>query len=232
MRAKIKEKDLATGLRKLGLSYSEIQKQVPVSSSSLSLWLHKIKLSGDQKFRLFQKGEESRKMGSAVLKKSRIDKTRKIISETSSEIRNLDKSDLMLFGLALYWAEGSKQKEHDPSKEVIFSNSDPAMIKVFLKWLERCVEIPKRRIIFEVYIHETYKRTPKELLSYWSALTRYPLGRFKRVYFKKNKVSSFRKNRGVDYHGVLRIYIRRSTDLNRKITGWIKGVQREFLGKV
>src|SRR3972149_11 len=139
MKAKTSQKNKAIKLRKQGYSYSEIQKKVQVSQSSLSLWLNTIKLSNKQKDRLTRKGDKARKLGSASLKKSRILKTRDIIKKSSSEIKNINKENLMLIGTILYWAEGSKQKEHNPSKEVIFTNSDPKMIRIYLRWLKECL---------------------------------------------------------------------------------------------
>lgn len=136
---------------------------------------------------------------------------------------------LWLIGTILYWAEGHKQKEHDPSKEVIFTNSDPEMIKIFLLWLKKCLGIENNQVVFEIYIHETYHKKVEKLCLYWSKVTESPRSKFKKIYFKKNKVRSFRKNRGENYYGVLRISIRKSTDLNRRITGWIKGISTEFL---
>jgi len=199
---KTHQKLQAIKLRKMGLSYSEILKKIQVSQSSLSLWLHGIKLTKFQELRLKRKGNKARKLGSEILKGYRISKSRKIINDAALEINTISKNNLMLIGTALYWAEGSKQKEHKPSKEVIFSNSDSKMIQLYLKWLERCLKIPSERIVFEIYIHETYKKTVLELASFWSKITGFPVSKFRRVYFKKNKVHSFRKNRGLEYGGV------------------------------
>jgi hypothetical protein len=222
--AKTAQKLQAVKLRRQGLSYSEILRHIHVSQSSLTLWLHGIELSESQKSRLISKGNEARKLGSATLRENRIFKTNEIIKKAASEISKIDKDDLMLVGTTLYWAEGSKQKEHDPSKEVIFSNSDPRMIKIYLQWLKMCLEIPSEQIVFEIYIHESHKKSIPELSSYWSKVTNFPASKFNRVYYKKNKIHSLRKNRGADYSGVLRVSVKRSTDLNRKIQGWIQGI--------
>ncbi len=84
--------------------------------------------------------------------------------------------------------------------------------------------ISGKELVFEIYIHETYRRKQKDLIRYWSEVTGFPTQRFDRIRFKKNKVRSYRKNRGDNYWGVLRIRIRKSTDLNREITGWIEGI--------
>jgi len=221
---KTAQKLKAIELRKKGLSYSEIQKQVEASHSSLSLWLSDIKLTDEQMNRLSRKGDEARKLGSLALKNQRLERTSEIIKKASSEIENLSLKDLMLIGITLYWAEGSKQKEHDPSKQVIFSNSDPKMIQIFLKWLKECLGIPSERIVFEIYIHKTHKKSIEELSTYWSNVTGFPISKLQKVYYKKNKVHSIRKNRGIDYSGVLRVSVTKSTDLNRQITGWIQGI--------
>lgn len=93
----------------------------------------------------------------------------------------------------LYWAEGGKQKEHDPSKGVRFSNSDPVMLRVFLRWLDDCLHIDHEYIDFEIYVHETYQKTREELSKYWSEITKFPLDKFNTIYYKKNKVHSYRK---------------------------------------
>lgn len=229
MEAKLEEHKIAVKLRKVGYSHSEILENIKVSRSSLTLWLKDIKLTKSQIERLRLKNETARKLGSLTLKRNRIEKTRKIINKAKSEINNLNESYLKIIGSILYWAEGSKQKEHDPSKELVFSNSDPKMIKVYLLWVKKCLLIKPSDIVFEMYIHKTYQKTQNSLATYWSKVTNFDKSCFQKVYFKKNKVHTMRKNKGKDYHGVLRISVKRSTDLNRKVTGWIQGICKEFI---
>lgn len=224
MIAKTAERLQAIELRKKGLSYSEILEYVHVSQSSLSLWLHNIKLSKKQTLRLTEKGNSARKLGSIALRNYRLTKTKQIIKNAISEINNISKHDLMLIGTTLYWAEGNKQKVHNPSASVIFSNSDPKMIRLYLKWLKVCLGITENQLSPEIYIHKTYKRSKEELINYWANKTGIPFSRFEKVYFKKNKTHSYRKNRGLEYEGVLRIRVRKSTDLSRKIAGWTEGI--------
>ena len=98
------------------------------------------------------------------------------------------------------------------------------MIRIYLRWLKECLGVSGDRLVFEIYIHRTYKRSKEDLKLHWSTLTGIPISNFEKVYFKKNKVLSYRKNRGSEYGGVLRIKVRKSTDLNRKITGWVQGI--------
>lgn len=224
----MEDRNQAIKLRNKGYSYTEILKSVNVSKSSLSEWLRHIKITNTQVERLRSKNAKARKLGSITLKRNRIEKTKTIINKAKLEIRNLSINHLKIIGTILYWTEGSKQKKHDPSKELIFSNSDPKMIRIYLLWLKECLLIKPCDIKFEIYIHETYNKTPKELSAYWSKITKFPILSLNKIYFKKNKVNSYRKNMGTNYHGVLRITVRKSTDMNRKVTGWIQGICREF----
>lgn len=226
MRAKTSLIPKAIELRHRGYSYSEIATKVPVSKSTLSLWIRTIVLNKNQRQRLLEKMTANRLLGSRALKQQRVEKTRLIVASAKAEIEKfkITKRDLFLIGTILYWAEGSKQKEHNPSQPVVFSNSDPKVIQIFLKWLTVCLQIPNRRIVFEIYIHESYQKSPNPLQAYWARLTGFPTSKFGTIRYKKNKITSYRKNRGENYYGVLRVKVGQSTDLNRKISGWIEGI--------
>ena len=54
--------------------------------------------------------------------------------------------------------------------------------------------------------------------------TGYSTLKFDKIYFKKHVVKSTRHNTQESYHGLLRVRVKRSTNLNRKIMGWIDGI--------
>lgn len=224
MISKVGEKEIAIKLRSQGHSYTEILKSVNVLKGTLSGWLKNIKLNNRQSERLRSKNEYARHLGSIALRNKRIDKTNQIIEKSKLEIKKIDLNNLKIIGTVLYWAEGSKQNENRPSKELIFTNSDPKMIRIYLLWLDKCLFVKPENIKFEIYIHETYKKKPNQLSIYWSEVTKFPKVSLSKIYFKKNKINSLRKNKGVGYHGVLRITVRKSTDLNRRISGLVEGI--------
>ena len=221
---KLKEKEKAIELRKRGNSYSEILREVPVAKSTLSLWLRSVGLSKRQKQRLTGKKLAAALRGAKVRKEQRLLITKEIKDRARSKIRKLSNRELWLIGVALYWAEGSKQKENNISQKVKFSNSDPAMIKVFLKWLQDICKISNSNINFRIALHETAKNKLKEVQKYWSNITGFPINNFQKIDWKKHRINTKRKNIGEKYFGLLNIYIRNSTNLNRKIEGWIKGI--------
>lgn len=227
---KIKEKQSAIALRKQGKTYSEVLRVVPVAKSTLGLWLKEAKLSKpeNQKFTLAKKLASLR--GGQAKKKQRIEKQSKIFSEAKSKIKALSEYEFFLIGVTLYWAEGAKEKEYRPGSQIGFSNMDPNMIILFLKWLEIICKIPKDMIGFEIMVHVSHKQRLSEIRNFWSKITSFPINSFSHIYFKKSKIKKTnRKNTGEKYHGVLKIKVKKSSDLVRKIASWSKTIFEEVL---
>lgn len=226
MLPKSNEKNKAVKLRKSGFSYSEILKQIPVAKSTLSLWLNSVKLSKNQQQRLTEKKLAAMERGWQSYRR----KKNLIAEETKEKARKdislLSERDSWLIGTALYWGEGSKEKKHSPGVGVRFSNSDSSMIMFFVNWLISIVRVPREELYFELYIHENYRHRLKKVIKYWAQKTNFPESTFSRIYFKKNKIKTNRKNTGDDYYGLIRIVVRKSSNLNRKIQGWIEGINQ------
>lgn len=222
MISKLDERVKAIELRQQGLSYNEILKSVPVAKSTLSLWLRSVKLAKRQEQQLTEKRRLAQIKGAQVRHNQRLESSKLIMSEALGEIGEISERELKLIGAALYWAEGSKQKEHTVSQRVIFSNSDPFMIMLFLRWLKFICKINSQNLIFELFIHESGDINKAKI--FWTKLLKINEG-ILRVYFKKHKITK-RKNIGNNYVGLLRISVRKSTDLNRKISGWIEGIHK------
>ncbi|MBU4350992.1 hypothetical protein L6250_01795 [Candidatus Parcubacteria bacterium] len=220
--SKSKEKEKAIALRKRGYSYSEILKEVPVYKSTLSIWLRSVGLAKKQKQRLTEKRLKAALRGSLSRKTKRLVVTEEIKKQARKEIGNISDRELWLVGIALYWGEGSKQKENNPSQPARFTNSDPLMIKLYLKWLQKICKIARKDILFEIYLHETTDIESSK--KYWSKVLGFSLNQFQKIRIKKNKIRTKRKNIGSNYYGLIRVEIRKSTNFNRKINGWIEGI--------
>lgn len=225
--AKCAEKDFAIKLRAQGFSYSEIEKRVNVSRSSLSLWLRDIPLSMEHKERLFKKQLAQHERAWYLIRQRRIEKTNQIKKTAAEEVGKISDRELWLLGIALYWAEGTKEKEHSVAEQTTFSNSDPEMIKVFLMWTQRCLGLTYNDIVFSLYIHENAKPRLRVVVDFWADIANIRTSSLY-IYFKKHTVNPYRKNQGDRYMGVLRIRLRRSSELNRKIAGWIQGIYKNF----
>ncbi len=76
----------------------------------------------------------------------------------------------------------------------------------------------------EIWIHENNAYRINEVISFWAEKLQCPEGYFTRVYYKKHKVKTNRRNVGEAYHGLVRVRVKKSSTLVRKITGWTKGI--------
>lgn len=217
---KLKEKIEAIRLRKLGKSYSEIRKKVKVSKSTLSLWLRDIKLTPAQKGRLYiTLRRRNAYKGAKVQQERRIERTKQIIAEAKKEVKYFFENPLFLSGLMLYWAEGDKSDEQETVK---FSNSDPAMIMLMMKWFRKICKVPENKFRVCLHIHELHCR--KDMESYWSKITGVPLNQFHKIQIKP---TSLRHRRNRLYNGTCVIRIN-NVDLFRRIKGWKLGIIKKL----
>ena len=221
MSIRISEKNKAIALRKQGLSYKEILKQVSVAKSTLSLWLRSVGLSKKQKQRLTKKRLDAAKRGGAKRHADRMYELARTKQEAKKEVAALSRKERWLIGALLYWAEGSKEKEYGAATNIKFSNSDPLMILLFRKWLEEFHSISSERIKYELYIHE--RAAWKGAKRHWASMLSI-LPKEIRVYFKPHNAKPKRKNTGKEYHGLIRMHVLGTSYLVRKISGWIEGI--------
>jgi hypothetical protein len=228
---KKREKENAIALRKQGKTYTDILRAVPVAKSTLGIWLKDAKLSVPENQKFTEAKRLASLRGGQAKKKQRIEKQNDIIFNAKSEIINISQHELFLLGVMLYWAEGAKEKEYRPGSIFEFSNMDPKMIQVFLVWLKKVCKIDKNMIIFNIFLHKTHKHRVEEVRRYWSKVTGFSINSFSAVYWKKNKLKTNRKNTGEKYHGVLKIKVKRSSELVRRVAGWSEGIFEKVMSK-
>lgn len=217
-------KSKAISLRRKGLSYSEILAQVPVAKSSLSLWLRDVGLAGKQVQRLTDKKRAAQLRGGAARREARLKETDRIFTAAREDVSKLSKREMWLVGAALYWAEGSKEKSYRPRISLDFANTDPNMVRFFVQWLMVCCDIPKENIYAHLYIHEYQKKRVPHALKFWSQSSGLHAGAITGVYFKRHNPTTRRHNASEFYYGTLRVRVKCSTALVRKIQGWTNGI--------
>jgi hypothetical protein len=221
-------KEKAIAMRREGHTYSEILKEVPVAKSTLTEWFHSVGLAKYENQRLTERKLESAKQGGRAKHQQRLDRTKIIVDRAKAEIGILTKRELWLMGIMLYWAEGSKEKEYSPGSGIQFTNMDPLMICLFLRWLKDICGIDKERLIFDIYVHETHRHRLDDIINFWSQKIKIPTECFSHIYFKKANIKTQRKNIDTLYFGVIKIKVRSSTSLHRQIAGWTQGVVEFF----
>ncbi|RJQ28099.1 hypothetical protein C4577_00090 [Candidatus Parcubacteria bacterium] len=220
--AKSKEKLKARELRAKGESIKSIAKKLRVSSSTASLWCRDIKLSQEQIKTLEQHSKDpnyGKRLAYSLKQQAERSKKIQILKETGvKEIGNLSKRELFLVGVSLYWAEGFKK-----DSQAGFASSDPNMINIFLKWLTDCLNYSTQDLSLRVTSNISHQYRIMDIQNYWSTITKISIKNFQKPFYQKVKWNKIYEN-PENYHGVLRVKVRKSTDLLRKIQGWIEGL--------
>jgi len=83
----------------------------------------------------------------------------------------------------LYWAEGTLK-----GTTVDFVNSDPQMVKVFLRFLREVCGVDNSRL--RIYLYAYAYQDLNKLKSYWSSLTGVPLSQFTKPYVRIGNVNT------------------------------------------
>lgn len=206
-------------LRKNGLSYSEILKQVPVAKSTLSLWLRDVGLAKKQKQLITEKRIAGRLRALESIRRNKIQRVKGIKDLAKKEVPSMIQDPFWLAGVILYWGEGSK--EHAKACPVKFTNMDLQMHKLFLKWIRKYLSVTDENLLFELFIHE--RADIERAKKYWMQNLGFRKDRL-RTYFKKHNPKTKRTRVGEEYYGVLATIVYKSISLNRKIAGWVEGI--------
>ncbi|MBT2525934.1 hypothetical protein J7E91_10905 [Streptomyces sp. ISL-99] len=212
-------REKARELRLQGLTYDQIQLELGCPKSSISLWVRDLPKPEPR-----YTDEERRALMNAGLAHLRAtqDLERQEIKRVAREsVGPLSDRELFLTGVALYWAEGSKDKSYRRSEVLQFINSDPNVIKLYLRWLE-LLEVPRERMHFRVSIHESANAAEAE--EFWADLARVDASTFQKATLKKHNPSTVRKNTADAYRGCLVIYVTKSADLYRRMEGAWYGI--------
>ena len=207
----------AIELRKKGLSYGEIKKEIPVAKSTLSLWLKAVPLTPKQREKLYTKNVLLLARGPQSQKERRIREIAKIIEESEKEIQfPLSFDTYRLIGSFLYWAEGSKTSGFK------ITNSDPDFMFFMVRWLERVFGIQSQNL--KAWLNIYSQQSDSKLKRFWSQLTDIPLDNFGKSFIKPaNK--GYKKNNL--YYGTISIRVPKGTDMRYRIFGWIKAVLKD-----
>ena len=179
----------AIGMRKEGMSYSQIKEVIPVSKSTLSLWLEKYPLTPEKLRELRDLSPRRIEAYRATMKKKRDIRVSLQRNLVVKKIMKPTERELLVAGFFLFWGEGAKTRR----PEVSLANTDPAMIRFFVKWLT-LIGADKDKIKFTLHLYGDMN-IKKELL-YWSKSLGYPLSAFYKPYIKKTALTGITYRNG------------------------------------
>ncbi|WP_250301920.1 hypothetical protein [Streptomyces sp. A 4/2] len=216
LRAKARE------LRLQGMTYDQIQVELGCSKGSISLWVRDLpkppRRTTTEQAKLAGRLRWEHELAVRDIERQ------KTKAAAADEIGTLSDRELFFVGVALYWAEGTKDKPYDRRENVTFVNSDPGVIEVYLAWL-RLLEVAPERICYRLMIHETADVETAKL--YWAELIGVDVSVFQKTTLKKHNPKTVRKNTGENYRGCLVIRVAQGAELYRRIEGWWHGIVDE-----
>jgi hypothetical protein len=222
-------KDNVRSLRLQGVSLDQIKERTGISKSTISTWIRDIILSKEQQKILRNNTQtalqEGRKRVQGINKKQRLLIENELLTSGKDEVGGLNKRELLIAGIALYWGEGFKNRhEH----RLGFCNSDPSMIKFYLHWLDEALEVKKEDLVARLTLNDSYTDKEAEIKQYWSQLTNIPLSQFTKTFYQR---AQWKRVYNTDnYHGVLRIHVKGSLNHLLKMKGWIEGLRGNLPG--
>jgi hypothetical protein len=221
--AKPEEKRRAKLLRVNGNSIKDIAKELQVSPSSVSLWCRDVVLSKQQIADLERRAKDPhygrRLEYSQAQRRSRVEKEEKLMLKGTQDVGQLSRRELFLVGVALYWSDGFKK-----DSQVGFANSDPQMIKLFVKWLIECCGRSVEELLFRVTVNSAHQYRVEEVQQYWADVLAVSMDSFQKPFFQNVRWKK-QYDDPRSYFGVLRVRVRRSVNFLRLIRGWIEGLK-------
>ena len=197
-------KSQAVALRKGGKTYGEIQKIIgkPIPKSTLSHWFHDILLTENQQKhinrRVFANIRRAQARAWVVNKEKRrgyIEKIRDRVNHLLNELRRKDSAKIAL--TMLYLGEGSKTQRGS----LMFGNSDPSIIRLFLILLRYCYDIDENK--FRCTLQCRADQKIKRLEKFWSSVTGIPPSQFYKA--RIDPRTAGKPSRKKDYKGVCRV---------------------------
>ena len=183
------DKQKAILMRKKGMSYSQIKENLGISKSTLSGWLYDMPLS-EKRIRELQADSPIRiEKYRNTMRSKKNARIEEVYEKVSKDIGNFSKRDLFLAGLFLYWGEGTKAQ----NSLVALTNTNPAMIKFFIKWLALFgVQNKDLKIKLHLYSDMNVKKS----LDFWSKELNIPVYQFYKPYIKKAGLKSITYKNG------------------------------------
>lgn len=134
------------------------------------------------------------------------------------KIKKLSNSEdhfLMGLGLGLYWGEGTKSNKYS----VRLGNTDPALIKAFIKFLSEVFSISKKDLRFGLQLFNDIN--PREALAFWQSQLGVDPAQFQKVVKTPSRGEGTYKRK--IKHGVLTVYYH-NKKLRDMICGELKNI--------
>ncbi len=185
--------------RRHGFSIPEISRKLLIPKSTVFRYIQGVAIAPEY----YQRWQDRRNASKIISLRNW-----QIAEKNAKEmLPRITKREMAIMGAMLYWGEGSKG-------DFSFSNTDPQMIRFFLKILRSAFGIKDSEIKVSLRIYEDLDR--KKCLKFWSKTTRIKLDSTTSINVLKGS------KKGKLKYGMCRIRVRKSGLLLKQILSIIK----------
>lgn len=172
-RGKLEEQERARELRAKAWTLQEIADELGVAKSSVTRWVRDVEF--DPTARRSRRTDRLPRGTDHPLRRRKLAEIAECHEWGRKQIDELSDRDLLIAGTALYAGEGVKR-----DGEVALANTDPALVRLFLRWLRTVFDIDEARLRVRLYLHEGLDLTAAT--GYWSTVTGIPEDQFGQPY--------------------------------------------------
>jgi DNA-binding MarR family transcriptional regulator len=143
---------MARKLRAEGLSVREIERRIGVARSSVSLWVRDVELTQEQRETLRRRPRP----GTDRFRR------RRAAYQEAGRLAARRAEPLHAIGCMLFWAEGSRTVN-----SVQVTNSDPALLRLFAKFLRRYFDVPDEKFRVWCNLFADHLERQREIEQFW-----------------------------------------------------------------
>lgn len=215
------DKHLAIKLRKQGVSYNKIQKELGIPKSTMCYWFKNKLWSQKIKKELTRRANyiaQKRLLLFVKKRQKEWEKWRESFRiEARKEFPDFIKNPLFVSGINLYWGEGDSKLKNGIVRLV---NTDSRMLSLFVKFLIKFCKTPHDKIFIYLTLYPDLNE--KKCKNFWSKATGIPLNQFRKAQFIKGRHPTKRVENGMC------CVVIHSRGLKEKIFTWIDILIKEL----
>ena len=219
--ARSRDRIKARTLRQQGWSIRSIAEHLHTARSTTSIWCRDVQLTQVQKNNLANNSHMGGSVGRMKGAQANRDKKTACIhfykTVGKQVIGKETDRDLLIAGIALYWAEGNKRSKFG------ITNSDPLMIQFAFRWLKEVMNVPEIDFSPRISINAIHRDRIDTVTKFWSELLKLPVSQFGKPVLLKNLPKKIYENHDT-YYGVLALQVRRGTELRYRVQGLIEAL--------
>ncbi|KKU81277.1 MAG: hypothetical protein UY09_C0042G0011 [Parcubacteria group bacterium GW2011_GWA2_47_8] len=209
------DKHIAERLRRKGLSYSKIAKELGIAKSTLSDWFSRTTWSRDIKADLTGRANYISRKRLRLINKARCERFEAIREsnrqQAEKEFPMLLENPLFVAGINLYWGEGDSKAEN---AVVRLANTNPEMIRIFSRFLREVCEVPPEKFRASLVLYPDLK--DEVCKKFWSKASGVPLEQFHKTQYIQGKHPTKRLS-----HGICSVIVG-GRGFKEKVLQWIK----------